>query len=173
MKFKNRYRIESARLASWDYSSPGWYFVTVCTKNKENFFGDVVCGEMCLSKAGKIVSEEWRKTEIIRSNVALDEWVIMPNHIHGILVILEREINVETPRRGVSPISKWKPGTLGTIINQFKSISTKRIRRAGVTAFAWQPRFYDHIVRNENALSRIRTYIQNNPQKWEYDKYYC
>ena len=96
----------------------------------------------------------------------------MPNHIHGILVITERMTNVETPRRGVSTRSKWKPGTLGAIINQFKSISTKRIRHAGTNAFAWQPRFHDHIIRNEDALFRIRTYIQNNPQKWEFDKYF-
>ncbi|MCJ7569855.1 MAG: hypothetical protein MUO58_20285 [Anaerolineales bacterium] len=118
MKFKNKYRIESARLRPWDYSSPGWYFVTVCTKNKENFFGDVICGEMCLSETGRIVSEEWSKNEIIRSNIALDDWIIMPNHIHGILVIVERAANVETPCQGVSTISKWKPGTLGAIINQ-------------------------------------------------------
>lgn len=173
MKFKGRYRIEFARLRSWDYSSPGWYFVTVCTRNKETFFGDVVCGEMCLSEAGRIVSDEWMKTEIIRSNIRLDEWIIMPNHIHGILVIVDRTTNVEAPRRGVSTITKWKPGTLGAIINQFKSISTKRIRRAGFPAFAWQPRFYDHIIRNDDALSRIRTYIQNNPQKWDSDRYYC
>ncbi|TET35520.1 MAG: transposase [Anaerolineales bacterium] len=171
MKFKNKYRIESVRLRSWDYASPGWYFVTVCTKNKENIFGDVIAGEMYLSEVGRIVSEEWMKTAIIRSNILLDEWVVMPNHIHGILVITERMPSVETPRRGVST-SKWKPGTLGAIINQFKSISTKRIRRTGTTAFAWQPRFYDHIIRNEDALSQIRNYIHNNPQKWEDDKYF-
>lgn len=173
MKFKSRYRIDSARLHSWDYSSPGWYFVTICTKNKDRFFGDVIRGEMCLSDSGRIIAEEWMKTEIIRSNIRLDKWIVMPNHIHGILVIVERMDNVETPLRGVSTILKWKSGTLGAIINQFKSISTKRIRRAGTTTFAWQPRFYDHIIRNEDSLSQIRTYIQNNPQKWENDKYIC
>ncbi len=171
MKFKSKYRIDSARFRSWDYTSPGLYFVTLCTKHWENLFGDVNCGELCLSDAGRIVSEEWMKTEIIRSNIRLDEWIIMPNHIHGIIVIEERIINaVETPRRGVS--TKWKPGTLGAIINQFKSISTKRIRRSGTTAFAWQPRFYDHIIRNEDALSHVRTYIQNNPMKWENESYF-
>ena len=96
MKFKSRYRIDSARYRPWDYASPGLYFVTVCTKHREKFFGDVNCGEMCLSDAGRIVSDEWMKTEIIRSNIRLDEWIIMPNHIHGILVIVERMISVET-----------------------------------------------------------------------------
>lgn len=71
--------------------------MTVCTKNKENFFGDVIAGEMYLSEVGRIVSEEWMKTAIIRSNILLDEWVVMPNHIHGILVITERMPSVETP----------------------------------------------------------------------------
>ena len=169
MKFKSRYRIEPARLPSWDYASPGLYFVTICTKNNEEFFGEIVSEEMFLSDAGRIVSEEWMNTEIIRSNIRLDEWIVMPNHIHGIIVIMERMKRVETPRRGV--FTKWKPGTLGAIINQFKSISTKRIRCSETTAFAWQPRFYDHIIRNEKSLSRIRTYIQNNPMKWEHDRY--
>ncbi len=96
MKFKEKFRIESARLRFWDYTSPGWYFVTVCTKNKKCFFGDVIDGEMNLSEVGRIVSEEWLKTTIIRSNIMLDEWVVMPNHLHGILVITERMTNVET-----------------------------------------------------------------------------
>ncbi len=96
MKFKNKYRIEPARLRSWDYASPGWYFVTVCTKNRENFFGDVIGGEMYVSEVGRMVSEEWIKTAIIRSNIILDEWILMPNHIHGILVITERMPSVET-----------------------------------------------------------------------------
>ena len=127
MKFKNRYRIESARFRSWDYSSPGWYFVTVSAKNKENFFGDVSDGEMYLSEVGRIVSEEWLKTASIRSNILLDEWVIMPNHMHGILVITERMPSVETPRRGVSTILIWKPKSIGF---DHQSISTKRICRA-------------------------------------------
>jgi len=111
MKFKSRYRIEPARLRFWDYASPGIYFVTICTKNNEEFLGEIVSEEICLSGAGRIVSEEWMKTELIRSNIRLDEWIIMPNHMHVIIVIMERVKRVETPRRGVSTISKWKPGT--------------------------------------------------------------
>jgi REP element-mobilizing transposase RayT len=103
MKFKTRYRIDSTRHRSWDYASPGWYFVTICTKHRENFFGDINCGEMCLSDAGRIVSEEWMKTEKIRSNIRLDEWFIIHNHIYGILVIVIRMIDVET--RASLPLS--------------------------------------------------------------------
>lgn len=97
--------------------------MTVCTKNKENFFGDVIAGEMYLSEVGRIVSEEWMKTAVLRSNILLDEWIIMPNHIHGILVITEQIPSVKTPRRGVSTISEWEHGTWGrlsTNLNQFQ-----------------------------------------------------
>jgi len=121
MKFKNKYRIESARLRFWDYASSGWYFVTVCTKNKENFFGDVNAGEMYLSEIGKIVSEEWMKTSIIRSNIMLDEWVVMPNHIHGILVITERMPRVETPWSLQGQNGNPAPwGRSSTNLNQFR-----------------------------------------------------
>jgi len=215
-KFKNKYRIESTRLAGWDYTSAGWYFVTICTKNHVCLFGDIIDGTMHLSPIGEIVAEEWQKTPKIRPNVKLDKWVIMPNHLHGIVVITTVETprrgvetsrrrvetprrgvetprrgvetplrrvetplrrvetplrRVETPRRGVStPPSRLKAGSLGAIIGQIKSICTKRIRAAGYTDFAWQARFYDHIIRNESSLERIREYVANNPATWKEDK---
>src|SRR5512135_1100423 len=95
--FKNKYRIESARLRGYDYSSPGLYFVTICTKNRVSYFGDVVNGKMELSPMGNIVADEWQKTPDIRANVQLDEWVVMPNHLHGIIWITHPV--VETSRR--------------------------------------------------------------------------
>lgn len=130
-----------------------------------------------LSEIGKIVEEEWQKTSKIRECVNLDAWGIMPNHLHGILII-KNEIdmprgnlimNVETPRRGIST-SKWKPDSLGSILNQFKSICTKRIRNLNCSDFYWQSRFYDHIIRDEKSLHEIREYIHNNPLKWNEDK---
>lgn len=193
-KFKDKYRVESNRLKGWDYSSPGYYFVTIVTQNRTAWFGEVVDAKMVLSPVGEIVAEEWRKTAIIRSNVELDAWVIMPNHIHGIIVIVpgivETPRAVETPRRGVSTgvdqtsfgdyprgASKsnnpsWKPNSLGSIINQFKSVCTKRIRSAGYADFGWQSRYYDHIVRDEKTLLKIRHYIDNNPKQWELDDYH-
>lgn len=97
-KFKNKYRIKSARLKGYDYSQSGMYFVTICTKNRREFFGEVINGEIALNEIGKIVENEWLQTPIIRHDIFLDEWVIMPNHIHGIIEIK----NVETPRWGVS-----------------------------------------------------------------------
>jgi len=168
--FKGKYRIESTRLSGWDYTSAGWYFVTICTRNSVCSFGDIIDGNMYLSPIGEIVAEEWQKTPHIRPNVMLDEWVTMPNHLHGIIVIAP----VETARWAVSTTRtppRLKAGSLGAIIGQIKSVCTKRIWAAGYTGFAWQTRFYDHIIRNETSLNRIRRYIVNNPAKWEEDKY--
>ncbi|TAK52971.1 MAG: transposase [Bacteroidetes bacterium] len=164
--YKNKYLIETTRLRGYDYSSAGMYFVTICTKSMICYFGEIKNGEMCLNDIGSIVAGEWQRTPEIRPNIDLDEWIVMPNHIHGIIVIKD---SVETPRRGVS--TTWKPNSLGSIVNQIKSVSTKRIHSAGYQEFAWQPRFYDHIIRNERERERIRTYIRNNPTKWEKEKF--
>lgn len=167
---KNKYRIESARCQHWDYTADGYYFVTICTRDRQCFFGDVIDGKMQLSAIGQIVAEEWQKTEQIRSNVQIDAWVVMPNHLHGIVII--RNHDVETFRRNVSTTdkSRLKSNSLGSIIGQFKSVCTKRIWAAGFTDFKWQTRFYDQIVRDRESVSRIREYIINNPIRWESDK---
>ena len=172
--FKDKYRVESARLKDWDYASAGWYFVTVCTRKRECLFGDVVEDEMRLSPIGEIVAEEWQRTEQVRSEVDLDAWCIMPSHVHGIIVIEHNSATmVETPRRGVSvpaEPSRLRPRSLSSIVGQFKSVCTKRIRRIGYHDFAWQRRFYDHIIRTEKSLDEIRQYIIYNPAKWASDR---
>jgi len=160
-KFKNKYKIKSVRLKGYDYSQNGMYFITICTKDRKEFFGEIVNGEMKLNEIGETVKKEWLQTPIIRPNIFLDEWIVMPNHIHGIIEIK----NVETPRWGVS-----KPDSLGSIINQIKSICTKKIWKSGYPDFAWQSRFYDHIIRNDESLNKIKEYIRINPQKWEEDR---
>jgi putative transposase len=164
--FNNKYRIESARLKGYDYSLPGEYFVTICAGGMVECFGNIVDGEMKRNDVGEKVAEEWQRTQEIRNNIMLDEWIVMPNHFHGIIII---ESFVETPRRGVST-KKLKPNSLGSIVGQFKSITTKRIRSNGHPEFSWQPRFYDHIIRDEKGLNAIREYIHNNPAQWEYDR---
>src|SRR6266702_5532956 len=97
--FKDRYRVESARLKGWDYSAAGYYFVTICTRNRECWLGEVIDGIMRLSSVGEVVAEEWLKTSQMRDNVTLDDWVVMPNHLHGIVVIGHVETHsVETHR---------------------------------------------------------------------------
>lgn len=167
---QTNYRRQSRRLQSWDYASNGYYFVTICVKDHENILGDIIDGNIELSDIGKIVKEEWLKTGLIRKNVYLDEWVIMPNHLHGIIKMekptSQRDvatINETTNKNNKTLISQ----SIGAIICQFKSMVTKRARQLGDNDFKWQERYYDHIIRNEKGLDEIREYIVNNPSKWE------
>lgn len=173
--FRDRYRIESARLPGWDYASAGVYFVTICTRDRECFLGEVVDGKMVLSAAGVIVAEEWVKTAQIRKDVSLDEWVVMPNHLHGIIYIHNSELPCrDAPAGCLDPSEDVPParlyaGTIGSILGQFKSVCTKRIWTSDYD-FAWQLRFYDQIVRDDKTLLAIREYIRNNPLKWDLDR---
>lgn len=169
--YKNKFKIESARLKDWDYSNPGWYYVTICTKDMKCWFGEVKNGKMNLNEAGRIVDAEWKNTPVIRKMVELDYYVIMPNHFHGIIIINgdENQTVVETHRD--ASLRRVK-NNLSDIIRGFKGSVTKQLHTKYHPLFKWQTRFYDHIIRNEKDLYRIRTYIQNNPLKWEVDEYY-
>ena len=147
----------------------------------KNYFGKVIEDKVILTNIGKIVNNEWLRTKEIRENILLDEYIVMPNHFHGILMILnDDKIIVETSRRVVlkqnktshRDVSTLKSGSLGAVIGQFKSVCTKHIRNLGFQNFKWQSRFHDHIIRDEKELFNIRQYILNNPIKWTFDKYY-
>ena len=167
-EFRNRYRIESTRLKGWDYRTPAWYFVTICTLEHRCFLGRIRNGAMHRSQAGEIVASEWVRTESVRPVVRLDEWVVMPNHVHGII-----EMGTDgTPRSPAEGRSRLVSGSLGAIIGQFKTVCTKRIRKAVRSDFGWQDRFHDHIIRDEEALQMIRWYIRTNPSKWPNDRMY-
>jgi REP element-mobilizing transposase RayT len=168
-----RIYVKSTRLQHWDYTSDAWYFVTICTRDRLPTLGQVIDGEMQLSCAGQIVSEEWLRTQDVRANVSVDEYVVMPNHLHGIIVVEESPARPQpcaSQRDASTRRPRLYPNSLGSIIGQFKSVSTKRIWAAGFREFAWQPRFYDHIIRNEASLDAIRKYIRDNPVKWALDK---
>ncbi len=174
--FKDKYRAESARLKGWDYSSVGYYFVTICTLEKLCTLGAVVDGVMRLSAVGKIVAEEWQKTAALRNNVTLDEWVVMPNHMHGIICIndgdtVETHCNASLPKAQYSNAFGPQKNNLSSIIRGFKGASTKRIHLDDHD-FAWQARFHDEIIRDDNMLARVREYIRNNPLQWELDEEY-
>ncbi|GMT42253.1 MAG: hypothetical protein IEMM0002_0664 [bacterium] len=170
----------SIRIKRYDYSRAGAYFVTICTQNRECLFGDVVDGEMVLNDAGRIVDDEWEKSADIRDEIELDEFVIMPNHFHGVVCIHDdgrgtaRRARGSTARRAPTGerFGKPVPGSLPTIIRSFKSAVTKRInemhRAPGVTL--WQRGFYEHVIRNERELTRVRQYITDNTAKWELDR---
>lgn len=135
--------------------------------------GEVVGIEMRLSDIGEIVADEWLKTPIVRNHVQLDAWQIMPNHIHGILVLCHPgsvgKSSVAGDEGGDVAVGGLRAKSLGAIVGQFKACCTKRIRANGGSDFDWQPRFYDHIIRNERSLVRIRQYIHDNPRKWAED----
>jgi len=134
-------------------------------------FGEIKNGRMILNEAGKRVDSEWKKTPVIRKMVELDYYVIMPNHFHGIIIINGEENRnvVETHRDASLRVVK---NNLSDIVRGFKGSVTKQLHSTGFKSFKWQPRFYDHIIRNDIDLHRIRTYIHNNPLKWELDEYY-
>ena len=166
---------KSIRLKGYDYTNPNWYYVTICTYDKKKIFGEVENGKMILNKFGKIVEEEWIKTKEIRKNVDLDYYIIMPNHFHGIIINESNNKDVVGAIRRIAPTKEritLQSGSLGALIGQFKSKVTKRIRFEGIPEFKWQRNYYEHIIRNDHDLYNIRTYIQNNPLKWELDDYY-
>lgn len=174
--FRNKYRIESSRLKDWDYSKSAIYFVTICTQKMAKYFGYIEKGQINYSKEGEIVKQEWLKSAEIRPYVVLDEYITMPNHFHGIIALLKDDINTnsqkETTQRVVSTSKTLKADSLGSVIGQFKSKCTKRIREINIE-FRWQSRFHDRIIRNEKELDTIREYIFYNPLKWSRDEYYC
>lgn len=164
----------SIRLQGYDYSRAGAYFVTICTQDGECLFGEIGDGAMRLNDAGKIVAAEWLNTAEIRAEIELDEWVIMPNHVHGILVISGRgDRPVHKGDRPVAPTGP-KARSIGAVMAGFKSVVTKRVNELRRTPGAklWQRNYWEHIVRDEIDLHRIREYISNNPGRWEMDKLY-
>ncbi len=176
-RYKETYRVESARHPTWDYASEGWYFVTICTQDRIGFFGDVVNGIMQLSVVGRIADECWRAIPDHFDNCVVDEFVVMPNHVHGIVVITTRRdvaCNVSTtPPTGITSIMSDispKPGSLSAIVRSYKAAVTHRCRVEGHDTFAWQSRFYDRIIRDQHALDAARTYVRYNPGKWSRDR---
>jgi len=186
LKNSNRPQRKSIRLKEYDYSFPGWYYVTLCAYNRTNLFGKVINGKMILNDSGKIAKDEWLNTKQIRINVELDYYVIMPNHLHGIIII-EQSINSRgelnsLPANNTGHIQyaptndkfKSPSQTLGAIVRGFKSSVTKKIREiSGDPGLkVWQSNYYEHIIRNELDLHNIRQYIEHNPLKWELDEYF-
>lgn len=232
-KFQNKYRIPSARLPNWDYGWAAAYFITICTKDRECFFGEIVNGEMNLSKVGVIADVLWYEIKNHAKNIELGEFVVMPNHIHGIIVLNENDgtngadpdVTVETTHSNVEtthalslpseplkqspqleqpqpsdPSEQSEPlkqpehpeqpeitepsktiaqqrfqnqgkNTISSIVGGYKSAITKHANRLKLD-FAWQSRFHDHIIRDEQSFQTISNYILNNPKNWSDDKFF-
>ena len=138
----------STRLKGYDYSRAGAYFITVCTQDQVCLFGEIVEGEMELSVSGTIVQDNWHEIPQHYAGIETDAFVVMPNHVHGVL-LFEADGGL----------------TLGSVVRGFKARVTRAIRDGHV----WQRDFYDHVVRDQADLERIRAYIINNPAKWADD----
>ncbi|MDJ0735199.1 MAG: transposase [Nostocaceae cyanobacterium] len=227
-RFKGKYRVESTRLPNRNYAANGWYFVTICTGDRSPFFGNINTSQVQLSAIGEIAQKFWADIPKHFHYTYIDAYVIMPNHVHGIVIIDRpadvvkihdngnvetrhmnvdtqymnidtrhmnvetRHINIETRHMNVetrymnvetrnfaslqqptdesNKFGPLKPGSLQAIIHAYKSAVTRWCRQNGHDNFRWQPRFYEHIIRADESLDRIRQYIADNPAKWELDK---
>jgi putative transposase len=240
-----KHQRKSIRLSEYDYSFPNWYYITICTHERRILFGKIENGKMILNKLGNVVEEEWMRTKEIRKYVDLDNFVIMPNHLHGIIIIeqsIEKnnfqsssqttenvgatrrigptdlqgrgelnsptgddsgriqyaptKIKLKSPLKTIDDVgaTRWVAqnkedraiqriaptkqtlisNSLGSIIGQYKSKVTKRLRELSGNSDLkiWQRNYYEHIIRNEIDLQNIRKYITLNPLKWEIDEYF-
>ena len=208
-KFRNKYRVPSARLQNWDYGSNGAYFITICTKEMPHFFGEVVDKKMILNTAGVLAEEYW--IEILKQfpYVEFGNFQIMPNHMHGILIIdksvadaavetrfiasnldeiiedesIEDDADSSETRLIASVPGKEEIGgfagennpmladNISRIIRWYKGRCTFEMRKNNPN-FEWHSRFHDHIIRNSESFERIQNYIEENPARWEEDKFY-
>ena len=176
---------KSMRLKDYDYSQNGYYFVTICVRNKTEYFGEIINGKMILNEIGEIAQKQWLWLAEQYDYVKLDEWIIMLNHLHGILIIENsttgvgrvgadrvagagRDLPLRPQRQCEQQTRKIKSSS--ELIGAFKTTSSKLIHQNGLSEFQWQQNYYDRIIRNEKELDKIRKYIFENPLEWELDR---
>ena len=201
--FRKRFSDRSIRAQWWDYGRAAAYFVTICTKDRSHYFGEIQQGKMDLTPIGAIADVLWQEIKNHATDVELDAFVVMPNHIHGILILKKNSESIakndvqtgksnnvgtgnsnnvgtghalslqtqSTPNPGANRFQNIGNNTLSSIIGSYKSAVTRHSRRLGYT-FAWQARFHDHIIRNDEAYQRIAQYIRNNPRNWKEDTFF-
>ncbi|MFZ2910962.1 MAG: transposase [Candidatus Desulfobacillus denitrificans] len=190
-KFQNKYRIPSARLQHWDYGWAGSYFITICTKDRIHYFGEIENSKMVLSNVGVLADVFWHEIKTHSQNVELGEFVVMPNHIHGVLILTGNDDNhnvngniygnVETGHAlplqqtektiGQQRFQNIGKNSVSSIVGSYKSAVAKHAHRLGYE-FEWQTRFHDHVIRDDESFQKISNYIINNPMNWQEDKFY-
>ena len=193
-KYHNKYRIPSTRLQQWDYGWNGSYFVTICTQNRKCYFGNINncrdaiyrVSDYHISEIGKITGKYWLQIPKQFPFVRLGYHIVMPNHVHDIIIIDNQNENrdeMNTPTENRDAMNRISTGgitgnnnpmlheNLSRIIRWYKGVVTFRARSINKD-FAWQSRFHEHIIRNEKSYNDISEYIVNNPQKWHDDKFY-
>jgi putative transposase len=171
----------SIRIKGWDYSDNGWYFVTINTDRGKYLLGKIVEGKMILNEIGKIVENYFKQIPNHFENVELDVFQVMPNHVHGIIVINKPRISISSPVgvyncKPLQNITNRKyfeknlPNTIGSMIRAFKTVVKTWCNKNSYGYFKWQRNYYEHVIRNEIELYYLQTYIINNPLKWSLDK---
>ncbi|MEQ8962964.1 MAG: transposase [Coleofasciculus sp. C2-GNP5-27] len=182
MKFDpQKHHRRSIRLKGYNYAEPGAYFITICTYQRQCWFGNIRDGKMYLNQIGKIVAQEWINSGQIRPSLQLEQWVIMPNHVHGIVIITDtntvgahRYAPLPTPQNRPSKqsvIPPRKPRSLSSFVAGFKSAVTIKINTIRQTSNPpiWQRNYYESILREQDSLNTVRQYIIHNPQQWMND----
>ena len=192
-KFQNKYRISSARLKNWDYGWNGSYFLTICTAKRRHFFGEIKNGEMHLNDAGMMADKLWGEIPGHFPFALLGEYIIMPDHVHGILMIDKPDIaGINRGNIGKDAINRVSAGAvtvtdtentggitgennpmiqenISRIIRWYKGRTTFELHKS-IPGFGWQSRFHDTIIRDDAAYQRITEYIRNNPRNWKADE---
>lgn len=176
MTKRNLHRDGTIRLSGYDYSRAGAYFVTTCTHGRTNLFGKIVKNEMRLNVYGRMVQEVWDGLPGHYPHITLDAFVIMPNHIHGIVILVGAGFKPAPTPKSAPIANDFKPAPprhgLPEIVRAFKTFSARQINQLRHTSGTpvWQRNYYEHIIRNKAALNRIRQYIMVNPCHWEKDR---
>ena len=167
----------SIRLKGYDYAQEGAYFITICAYRHTCLFGEVLDESMNLNVYDEIVRDEWIRTATIRQEVELDSFVVMPNHFHGIVLIVSQDVRERTTSSELAGVHNPRPyrsaKSIGALVAGFKSAVTAQINRSRTTPGlpVWQPNYHEHIIRSENSLNILRSYIETNPSRWASDKY--
>ncbi len=172
--YRDKYRIESSRLSGWDYRLRGWYFVTICAFNRASIFGEIIEGYVRLTRIGQVAESDLQTLADHYNNVEIDAHVVMPNHVHAIVMIdgghgfsPRVKTNLDSPLRTfASPTA----GSLSAIIRSYKAGVTLKCRDLGFSQSIWQARFHDHLLRGDKVTNAVREYIRNNPANWKDDK---
>ena len=160
------------RLQNYDYSRAGYYFVTICTQNRQELFGEIIDSQMITNAAGEMLAEAWCELPKFYHGIRIDQFQIMPNHVHGIIVLVG-----EGPRAVPEGPCAVPTLSLSDVLQRFKSLTTRLyiqgVKKEGWEPFDtkfWQRSFFEHVIRNEKSLNKIRAYIRDNPLNWESDK---
>ncbi len=180
----NIHHRRSIRLPGYDYTQAGAYFVTICTHQRQHLFGEIIDGQMHLNLCGQVVVSRWQNIPRHFPRVKLDEFVLMPDHLHGIIAIGGGDgeegiafpdgesISSQVLGGNAMPLRGTETDSLGAIVQNFKSVSTRKINQINRSAGTpvWHRNYHERIIRDETALHNIRRYIAANPSKWESDR---